>query len=64
MNHTTPKSPPIPSDMLISVILNLLANPGVAINLEFMLQRVMPLDWQVARSTRLRGPPALRAEQR
>ena len=47
MNHTTPKSPPIPSDMLISVILNLLANLGIAINREFMLLRVMPLDWQV-----------------
>jgi hypothetical protein len=28
------------------VVANLLANPDVAINLESVLRRVMPLDWQ------------------
>jgi len=29
-----------------SVVANLIANPDVAINLESVLRRVMPLDWQ------------------
>ena len=29
------------------VVDNLLANPDVAVNLESVLRRVMPLDWQV-----------------
>ena len=30
-----------------AVVANLLANPDVAVNLESVLRRVMPLDWQV-----------------
>ena len=29
-----------------AVVANLLANPDVAVNLESVLRRVMPLDWQ------------------
>ena len=29
-----------------AVVDNLLANPDVAVNLEAVLRRVMPLDWQ------------------
>jgi hypothetical protein len=29
-----------------AVVANLLANPDVAINLESVLRRVMPLDWR------------------
>lgn len=29
-----------------AVVDNLLANPDVAVNLESVLRRVMPLDWQ------------------
>ena len=32
------------------VVANLLANPDVAVNLENVLRRVMPLDWQAQRS--------------
>ena len=32
-----------------AVVANLLANPDVAINLEAVLRRVMPLDWQAQR---------------
>ncbi len=37
-----------------AVVDNLLANPDVAINLESVLRRAMPLDWQ-AQGQRLRG---------
>ena len=33
-----------------AVVDNLLANPDVAVNLESVLRRVMPLDWQAQRA--------------
>ena len=33
-----------------AVVANLLANPDVAINLDSVLRRVMPLDWQAQRA--------------
>ncbi len=45
MNHSTPKPPQNPCGMLVSVICNKFTNPVVAITLESVLRRVIPLDW-------------------
>ena len=33
-----------------AVVANLIANPDVVVNLESVLRRVMPLDWQAQRA--------------